>query len=363
MDIRFIDIEDNRLPSDADGIEELFENAVAASTTREFFVRLGNISGGSLVNVPVSLTGDHPDRVQVSFNEFGSYSDSLTLTSLAPNKSKNLFIKVTMPLSVNDESVTTLLWVGSDSLPIRYQAASALNVLTDPYPLYEGDFTEEVFRLFENKPVHRFMRFDPIANPDPANPSTAGRVKLKNFDLCSYLDPNDRDLGYEEPIAKDLVCIPSPKELDSIERWTAESATYEYADKSMIFLRPDFLNEMGGVPIWTLFHREASHAPTGSILDRSGGLERFKRTQFLIHRSGTTYSLEHLHPVFRGMAIGYFKATLRKLYEPLGTNLYGYSPFNHVYEEGSDRVIDRFACWSLPTSIGSTGGSSGGTGS
>lgn len=362
MDIKFIDIEDNRSAFDADSIEELFDIGIPANVTREFFVRLGNVSNGSLTNVPMTLEGDHPDRVQLSFNEFGSYSDSLTLDSLDDGRSKNLFIKVTQPFTVKDEAVTTYLVVGADKLPIRYQAASALNVLTDPYPLYDGDLTAEIFKLFANKPVHRFSRYEPVENPNGPRPDLTGKVKLKNLDFCEFLNPNNHEIGYGEPICKDLVCIPAPKELDSLERWKAEDGIYEYEDRSVVFLQPDFLNEMGfAAPQWRHFHTENSPVPKGSVPDLLGsplGLERFKRTQFVMLRQGTLYSLEHLHAVMRGQELGYFKATMRRIYAPEGTNPWGYNPFAHVYEDGSDRVITRYPCWNLPKAIDVPGSTS-----
>ncbi len=363
MDIKFIDIEDNRTAGFADSLDELFDIGIPANVTREFFVRLGNVSGGSLTNIPITLVGDHPDRIQLSFNEFGSYSNSLMLSSLEDGKSRNLYLKITQPLTVKDEAVTTYLVVGVDKLPIRYQAASALNVLNDPYPLYDGDLTAEIFSIFAGKPVHRFSRYEPIENPNGPHPDLTGRVKIKNLDVCEWLNPNDHEIGYEAPIIKDLVCIPAPKELDSLERWTAEEPTYEYADKSMVFLQPDFLNEMGmSPPQWKLFSTENSPVPKGSVPDLLGsplGLERYKRTQFVMLRQGTTYSLEHLHAVMRGQELGYYKATLRRIYAPEGTNPNGYNSFACVYEDGSDRVITRYPCWNLPKTIDVTGSASG----
>ena len=109
MDIVYIDMEDNRSAYDAESIEGWEVEGMPAGITREFMVRLGNISGDAMMNVPVGIAGTYAYRITLSFKEYGSYADGLTLTGLADGKSQNLFIKLTMPLSVEDETVTSII--------------------------------------------------------------------------------------------------------------------------------------------------------------------------------------------------------------------------------------------------------------
>lgn len=364
MDVKFISESDNQSANNAEALTEIFELGMPANVERGFFVRLGNVSGAALTNIPITVEGQHRSRLTLSFREFGSYADSLTIDSLADGQSKNLYLNLKMPLTVTTEDVTTTVRVGSDVLPLRYNSAESASALFDPYPLYVGEFTEEIFNLFENKPVHRFVRYDPIQNYDVETGVGAGDIQVgKVFDIrlltdrCRFLDPNDHELGYELPIVKDQVCIPSPRELDSIERWQDEGQPFDYSDRANVFLQPDFLNEMGDdVPQWRAFtKREVRNAPG---IDADQGTVFYKRTHFLMLRQGNVYHVDHLHAVLRGQELAYYKGTLKLLFEAAANNEWRYNPFAQVYGEDSDIVLQRHACHALPdTKL--LGGSSG----
>ena len=103
--------------------------------------------------------------------------------------------------------MTAYLVVGADRLPIRYHAAAAMNTLFDPYPLYGGDFTEVIWSLFEGKPIHRFIRFDPIENETIyTRVSVPCGVKLnlddKVTDFCTYLSPTQPPTAANTPPAQ-----------------------------------------------------------------------------------------------------------------------------------------------------------------
>jgi hypothetical protein len=365
MDIKFIDMEDNATAIDADSMDQWNAEGMPADTSRQFFARLGNVSGGALTNLPITITGKHSDRITIAFKEFGAFSESLILDSLAKDKSQNLYITLSMPTTVADESVTNYLNVGSDSLAITYESSRAITTLFNPYPLWEGQRTDTIFATFVGKPVHRFFRFDPVNNPNGPNPqATAGKFILKHFDLCEYLNSNNRQVGYEEPIFGDINCIPTPREVASPSEWEPLSADdYSYEDRANIFLPADFLNQLGNEPPkWTHFATESNPAPDGlaRLTVDTDGLERFKRTHFLMEREGTLYHLEHLRPVMQGQQLVYYKAELRLLQEPSAGNPKGYNPFAQVYDEDSNRIVTRYSCWNAPT-LKALGGS--GTGS
>ena len=355
MDIKFIDMEDSAPAIDAASMEQWNAEGMPADTTREFFARLGNVSGTTLTSLPITVTGNHSDRITISFKEFGIYSESLTLDTLESGKSQNLFIKLSMPTTVTDESVTNYLNVGSDRLPIIYQSSRAITTAFNPYPLWEGERTNTIFATFVGKPVQRFYRWEPIENPNGPNPQTtaSGKIILKQLNLCAYLDANNRQVGYEEPIFADLTCIPTPREVTSPFEWEPLSPDdYTYEDRANVFIPADFLNQLGNEPPkWVHFHTENNAAPEGlaRLTVDTDGLERFKRTHFLMEREGTLYHLEHLIPVMQGQQLIYYKAELRLVQEPSAGNPKGYCPFAMVYDEDSNRVVTRYGCWNCPT--------------
>ncbi len=342
--IKFIDQNDNRSANDATGITELSEVGSPAGTIREFFVRLGNVSGGTL-SESITVEGEHADRLQVSFSDRGGYAYSLSLDGLQDGKSKNLYLRIEMPETVKSEDVTTYVVVGPDRLPVHYHATSAANSRFDPYPFYVGNFTESIWQMFEGKAVHRFIRFDPIEVDEvysPINPPP-GRFNINDglMKLDSYLDPNNRNLGYEEPTIQDLTCIPTPRQFDSLERWTEEGTPYDWKDDGTVFLQPNFLNELGdSPPLWRFLSTD-----TGA-----SGVDMYKRTQILMLRGWgqQVYHLENLHPVMVGQELAYYKADLLPLHEASGKNPWRYNPFAQVYLEDTDRVVNRYPCRAFP---------------
>jgi hypothetical protein len=145
-----------------------------------------------------------------------------------------------------------------------------------------------------------------------------------------------------------------------------EPDDYSYADRSNVYLPADFLNWLGNEPPkWTFFHRESTdHIPEGfaKAVTTTDGLDRFKRSQFLMEREGALFSLEHLQPVLRGQQHVYYKAELRLLQEPSAANPRGYNPFAHVFDQDSNRIISRYPCWNTPVAVGIPGSGSGSEG-
>jgi hypothetical protein len=366
VDVKFISELDNRSAYDADAVPELTEVGMPANTMRDFFIRLGNVSGETLTNVPISTDGQHPSRLQVSFSEHGQYADALTLGELKDGASRNLFLRLTMPLTVPTEEVTTYVVVGKDRLPLRYNSAESCSALFDPFPLYEGDFTEQIFDLFEEKPVHRFVRYDPIATYDEETNQFVGTIRkgqvfdIRLCDHCIYYDPNNHQYGYEAPIVKDLTCIPTPREITSVSQWQDEGQPYDYGDQANIFLRPDFLNAMGGMmPLWraairhNVPHLDPADDPSYIVC---------KRTHFLMLRQGQVFHCDNLHAVMRGQELCYWKGVLKLVYEADGNNEWRYNPFCQLYRDQSDIVIQRVACRSVPQ-VETLAGSASGSGS
>ena len=352
MDVKFISELDNRSAYDANAVTELTEIGMPANTMRDFFVRIGNVSGEALSNVLVRTEGQHASRLMLSFNEHGQYADELALTELQDGASKNLYLRLTMPLTVPTEEVTTYVVVGTDRLPLRYNSAESCSALFDPYPLYEGDFTDQIFELFEGKPVHRFVRYDPVENYDEETNAFVGTIRkgqvfdIRLCDHCVYVNPNNHQYGYEAPITKDITCIPTPREITSVRQWQDEGQPYDYGDNANIFLRPDFLNEMGAsMPLWRAAIR---HNPPYLSPADDPSYTLYKRTHFLMLRQGYVYHVDHLHAVMRGQEIAYYSATLKLVFEAESSNEWRYNPFAQLYGDQSDIVVQRVACRAIP---------------
>ena len=352
MEVKFIPHADNRSAYEAESLDQLFEVGMPASVTREFGVRVGNVSGADITET-ITTSGQHPDRVMLSITQFGGYADTLSL-SLEEGASTNLYIRLTLPATVKTETVTTYINIGNDSLPLIYGAAEAANVLFNPYPLYEGDKTETIFRTFQGKPVHRFLRYDPV-DREHETLELGKKFALTSLGICSWFDPNNQEFGYQEPIVKDVVCLPTQRDIESVEQWTfMEEHVFDYSDRANIFLQPDFLAEMGNeLPIWRFFHH-----------DRIAETDYHKRTHFLMQRHGSLYHLDNLHWVQVDQEVLYVKATLRLLFDQAGASKWSYNPFAQVYEEGSDIVVRRYACvadTTIKAAASSSAGSSGGS--
>jgi hypothetical protein len=66
MDVKFINETDNRGAYDATAIDEIGELVgMPAGSIREWFVRIGNVSGTTLENLSIVVTGEHPSRLQL----------------------------------------------------------------------------------------------------------------------------------------------------------------------------------------------------------------------------------------------------------------------------------------------------------
>ena len=81
MELILIDMEDSRAPYDADNVTEWNAEGMPAGITKDFFLRLGNVSGSTLT-IPISITGEHPSRISLSLKEHGAHTDSLIVASL-----------------------------------------------------------------------------------------------------------------------------------------------------------------------------------------------------------------------------------------------------------------------------------------